>query len=109
MSNGYKRTIHNHGRKPMNKAEMVTEYLHWRNNKANQFRYSGEDEFSPEAWIQETLMSDALVRINLIKDVLERTDPDPIELASIIHALVYDDLSKPIVIDDPYEDEEELE
>lgn len=93
----------------MNKAEMVTEYLEWRQNKANQMRYSGEDEFSPEKWIEETLMSDALVRINLIKDVLEKTEPDPLELANIIHALVYDSIDEPIVVKDPYEDEEELD
>lgn len=93
----------------MNKAQMVNEYIEWRQNKANQFRYSGEDEFSPEVWIQETLMSDALVRINLIKDVLEKTDPDPLELANVIHALVYDSIDEPIVVKDPYEDEEELQ
>ena len=90
----------------MNKAEMVTEYLEWRQSKANQMRYSGEDEFSPEKWIEETLMSDALVRINLIKDVLEKTSPDPLELANIIHALVYDNLDEPIIVSDPYEDAE---
>lgn len=93
----------------MSNVDMINGYLEWRQEKVNQLRYSGEDELSPEKWVQETLMSDALVRINLIKDVLERTEPDPLELASIIHALVYDDLDKPIVVSDPYEDDEELD
>lgn len=93
----------------MSNVDVINGYLEWRQEKVNQLRYSGEDELSPEKWVQETLMSDALVRINLIKDVLERTEPDPLELASIIHSLVYDDLDKPIVVSDPYEDEEELE
>lgn len=93
----------------MSNVDMINGYLEWRQEKVNQLRYSGEDEISPEKWVQETLMSDALARINLIKDVLERTEPDPLELASIIHALVYDDLDKPIVVSDPYEDEQELD
>ena len=93
----------------MSNVDMINGYLEWRQEKVNQLRYSGEDELSPEKWFQETLMSDALVRINLIKDVLEKTEPDPLELASIIHALVYDDLDKPIVVSDPYEDDEELD
>ena len=90
----------------MNKVEMINEYIEWRTDKLNNLRYAGDDQLSPEVWIQETIMSDALVRINLIKDILERTEPDPLELASIIHALVYDDLDKPIVVSDPYEEEE---
>lgn len=93
----------------MSNVDIINGYLEWRQEKVNQLRYSGEDELSPEKWVQETLMSDALVRINLIKDVLERTEPDPLELASIIHSLVYDDLDKPIVVSDPYEDDEELD
>lgn len=93
----------------MNKVEMINEYIEWRTDKLNNLRYAGDDQLSPEKWIEETLMSDALVRINLIKDVLEKTEPDPLELANIIHALVYDSIDEPIVVKDPYEDEEELD
>jgi len=87
----------------MSNAEMINGYLEWRQEKVNQLRYSGEEQLSPEAWIQETLMSDALVRINLIKDLLESSSLDVLEIANAIHSLVYDDLSKPI------EDEEDEE
>lgn len=87
----------------MSNAEMINGYLEWRQDKANQFRYSGEEQLSPEAWIQETLMSDALVRINLIKDLLETSSLDPLEMANAIHSLVYEDINKPI------EDDEELD
>ena len=93
----------------MSNVKMINDYLEWRQAKANQMRYLGEEEFSPERWVEETLMSDALVRINLIKDVLEKTNPDPLELANIIHALVYDNLNEPIVVEDPYADDEELQ
>ncbi len=81
----------------MNNASMINEYLEWRQNKANQMRYFGENEFSPENWIQETLMSEAYARINAIKDLLEdNPELDPVELASEIHSLVYDPLEEVI-------------
>lgn len=79
----------------MNNAEMINEYLEWRNNKANNIRYYGEMELSPEHWIKETIMSEAADRINLIKDLLESdVELDPVELANKIHSLVYDPLEE---------------
>lgn len=79
----------------MNNAEMINEYLEWRQAKANNIRYYGESELSPENWIAETIMSEARDRINLIKDLLEsNVELDPVELANKIHSLVYDPLEE---------------
>jgi len=75
-------------------ADTINEYLEWRQEKANQVNYYREDAMSPEAWIKEILMSEAHDRINLIKDLLESEDLDPIEVATKIHSLVYDPIEE---------------
>jgi hypothetical protein len=81
-------------------ADTINDYLEWRQEKANQLRYYGEAAVSPENWIEEILMSEARDRINLIKDLLESEDLDPLEVATKIHSLVYDP------IEDLHDDEE---
>lgn len=78
----------------MSKAEMVNEYLEWRQEKVNKLRFGEtEDLYSPESWIKETIMSEANDRINLIKDWLE-ADIDPVEFAVRVQSIIYDPLEK---------------
>jgi hypothetical protein len=66
---------------------MIEDYLMWRRDKELY-----PPRYSAEEWVNELIMSEANVRINLIKDLLERNDLDPVELATAIHELVYDDI-----------------
>ena len=75
-------------------ADTINDYLEWRQTKLNELRYAGEDVVSPENWIEEILMSEARDRINLIKDLLESKDLDPLEVATKIHSLVYDPIEE---------------
>lgn len=75
-------------------ADTINDYLEWRQEKTNIIRYSGDEAVSPEAWVEEILMSEARDRLNLIKDLLESEDLDPLEVATKIHSLVYDPIEE---------------
>lgn len=73
----------------MTDAKMIQEYLLWRRDKELY-----PPQWSPEEWVNETIMSESHARMNLIKDFLENNAPDPIEFANEVHKIVYDPLGE---------------
>jgi hypothetical protein len=72
---------------------MIENYLSWKREKDMY-----PPQWTPEQWAEELLMSEARVRINLIKDLLE-TDLDPVEFAVKAQSIVYDQLED-LMLDD---------
>jgi hypothetical protein len=73
----------------MNETQMIENYILWRNEKL-----VNPPTYSPQEWAQDIIMSEANARLNLIKDLLETEDLDPIDVATKIHSLVYDPLEE---------------
>jgi hypothetical protein len=73
----------------MSETEMIENYILWRNEKL-----MNPPTFSPQEWAQEIIMSEANARLNLIKDLLETEDLDPLDVANKIQSLVYDPLGE---------------
>jgi hypothetical protein len=72
---------------------MIENYLSWKREKDMY-----PPQWTPEQWAEELLMSEARVRINILKDLLE-TDLDPIEFAVKVQSIVYDPLED-LMLDD---------
>ena len=72
---------------------MIENYLSWKREKDMY-----PPQWTPEQWAEELLMSEARVRINLLKDLLE-TDLDPVEFAVKAQSIVYDPLED-LMLDD---------
>jgi hypothetical protein len=69
---------------------MIEDYLMWKRDKELY-----PPQWTPQEWARDVIMSEANVRINLIKDLLEMDDGiHPVELANNIHRLVYDSLKE---------------
>lgn len=67
-------------------TKMIEDYLLWKRDKELY-----PPQWTPMEWAQDVIMSEARVRIDLIKDLLENDDGiHPVELANNIHKLVYD-------------------
>ena len=77
----------------MSNTTMIESYLSWKREKDMY-----PPQWTPEQWAEELLMSEARVRINLLKDLLE-TDLDPVEFAVKAQAIVYDPLED-LMLDD---------
>ena len=77
----------------MSNTKMIENYLSWKREKDMY-----PPQWTPEQWAEELLMSEARVRINLLKDLLE-TDLDPVEFAVKAQAIVYDPLED-LMLDD---------
>ena len=77
----------------MSNTRMIENYLSWKREKDMY-----PPQWTPEQWAEELIMSEARVRINLLKDLLE-TDLDPVEFAVKAQAIVYDPLED-LMLDD---------
>lgn len=73
----------------MSETKMIEDYLAWK-----QAKLIDPPTFSPQEWAQEIIMSEANARLNLIKDLLETEDLDPLDVATRLHGLVYDPLGE---------------
>ena len=77
----------------MSNTTMIENYLSWKREKDMY-----PPQWTPEQWAEELIMSEARVRINLLKDLLE-TDLDPVEFAVKAQSIVYDPLED-LMLDD---------
>lgn len=77
----------------MSNTKMIENYLSWKREKDMY-----PPQWTPEQWAEELIMSEARVRINLLKDLLE-TDLDPVEFAVKAQSIVYDPLED-LMLDD---------
>ena len=69
---------------------MIENYLLWKRDKELY-----PPQWTPEDWAADVIMSEARVRIDLIKDLLENSpELDPIEFANEVHRIVYDPLEE---------------
>jgi len=69
---------------------MIENYLMWKRDKELY-----PPQWTPEEWAADVIMSEARVRIDLIKDLLENSDDlDPVEFANEVHKIVYDPLEE---------------
>jgi hypothetical protein len=71
-------------------TKMVENYLLWKRDKELY-----PPQWTPEDWAADVIMSEARVRIDLIKDLLENNpELDPVEFANEVHKIVYDPLEE---------------
>lgn len=71
-------------------TNMIEAYLVWKRDKELY-----PPQWTPEDWAKDVIMSEARVRIDLIKDLLENSDDlDPVEFANEVHKIVYDPLEE---------------
>jgi hypothetical protein len=71
-------------------TKMIEGYLLWKRDKELY-----PPQWTPEDWAADVIMSEARVRIDLIKDLLEHSgDVDPVEFANEVHRIVYDPLEE---------------
>jgi hypothetical protein len=69
---------------------MIENYLLWKRDKELY-----PPQWTPEDWAADVIMSEARVRIDLIKDLLENSgDVEPVEFANEVHRIVYDPLEE---------------
>jgi hypothetical protein len=69
---------------------MIENYLLWKRDKELY-----PPQWTPEDWAADVIMSEARVRIDLIKDLLENNpELDPVEFANEVHKIVYDPLEE---------------
>jgi len=69
---------------------MIENYLLWKRDKELY-----PPQWTPEDWAADVIMSEARVRVDLIKDLLENSgDVDPVEFANEVHRIVYDPLEE---------------
>jgi hypothetical protein len=69
---------------------MIQNYLLWKRDKELY-----PPQWTPEEWANELIMSEANVRINFIKDLLEdNPELDAVEFANEVHKIVYDPLEE---------------
>lgn len=71
-------------------TNMIESYLIWKRDKELY-----PPQWTPEDWAKDVIMSEARVRIDLIKDLLENSDDlDPVEFANEVHKIVYEPLEE---------------
>lgn len=71
-------------------TDMIQNYLLWKRDKELY-----PPQWTPEDWASDVIMSEARVRIDLIKDLLENSpELDPLEFANEVHRIVYDPLQE---------------
>lgn len=71
-------------------TNMIEAYLVWKRDKELY-----PPQWTPEDWAKDVIMSEARVRIDLIKDLLENSDDlDPVEFANEVHKIVYESLEE---------------
>lgn len=71
-------------------TNMIEAYLIWKRDKELY-----PPQWTPEEWAADVIMSEARVRIDLIKDLLENSpELDPVEFANEVHKIVYDPLEE---------------
>ena len=71
-------------------TNMIEAYLVWKRDKELY-----PPNWSPDEWAADVIKSEARVRIDLIKDLLENSDDlDPVEFANEVHKIVYDPLEE---------------
>lgn len=71
-------------------TNMIESYLVWKRDKELY-----PPQWTPEDWAKDVIMSEARVRIDLIKDLLENSDDlDPVEFANEVHKIVYEPLEE---------------
>lgn len=71
-------------------TDMIQNYLLWKRDKELY-----PPQWTPEDWAKDVIMSEARVRIDLIKDLLENSpELDPLEFANEVHRIVYDPLQE---------------
>ena len=71
-------------------TNMIESYLVWKRDKELY-----PPQWTPEDWAKDVIMSEARVRIDLIKDLLENSDDlDPLEFANEVHKIVYEPLEE---------------
>jgi hypothetical protein len=71
-------------------TKMIEDYLLWKRDKELY-----PPQWTPAEWARDVIMSEANVRINLLKDMLEDVvELDPMELANEIHKIVYDPIEE---------------
>lgn len=69
---------------------MIENYLLWKRDKELY-----PPQWTPEDWAADIIMSEARVRIDLIKDLLENSpELDPIEFSNEVHRIVYEPLEE---------------
>jgi hypothetical protein len=70
----------------MDNTRAIEDYLDWKRSKDLY-----PPTWSPIEWANEVIMSEARVRIDILKDLLEgNPELEPIELANQVHRIVYD-------------------
>lgn len=79
----------------MTSAKMIHEYLMWKRDKDLY-----PPQWTPDEWAKDVLMSEGYARLNLIKDLLEHSDVDPIDFANEVHKIVYDPIEELFTKDD---------
>lgn len=73
-------------------TKMIEDYLLWKRDKELY-----PPQWTPLEWAQDVIMSEARVRIDLIKDFLESNfdaEEYPIEFQNTIHSLTYDPIEE---------------
>lgn len=71
-------------------TNMIEAYLVWKRDKELY-----PPQWTPEDWAKDVIMSEARVRIDLIKDLLETGEElDPAEFAVHVFRIVYDPLEE---------------
>jgi hypothetical protein len=71
-------------------TDMIQNYLLWKRDKELY-----PPQWTPEDWAADVIMSEARVRIDLIKDLLENSpELDPLDFANEVHRIVYDPLQE---------------
>ena len=82
----------------MSNTTMIENYLSWKREKDMY-----PPQWTPEQWAEELLMSEARVRINMLKDLYEKChdkdDIDPMWFANEVSKTIYDPLEN-LMLDD---------
>ncbi len=74
----------------MDSTKMIEDYLDWKRSKELY-----PPQWTPLEWAQDVIMSEARVRIDLLKDLLENSpELEPTEVANQVHRIVYDPIEE---------------
>ena len=74
----------------MDSTKMIEDYLDWKRSKELY-----PPQWTPLEWAQDVIMSEANVRINLLKDMLEaHPEMGLVELAHQVRAIAYDPIEE---------------
>lgn len=71
-------------------TKMIEDYLLWKRDKELY-----PPQWTAAEWAADVIMSEARVRIDLIKDLLENGEEiEPVEFANQVHRIVYDPIEE---------------